>query len=74
MPSGSVPAQSSTEPPKQHLHDRVDHGHSAADLLAFCRHIRLRPHIGLELVMDHAEEALGAMLEGETTSRIDLTR
>jgi D-arabinose 1-dehydrogenase-like Zn-dependent alcohol dehydrogenase len=45
-----------------------------ADLLAFCRHIGLRPHIGLELVVDHAEEALGAMLEGETTSRIDLTR
>jgi NADPH:quinone reductase-like Zn-dependent oxidoreductase len=44
------------------------------DLLAFCQRTAIHPHIGLELPMDQAGNALRAMLDGDTAGKIVLTR
>ena len=44
------------------------------DLLAFCQHTGIGPHIALELPMDQAEKALRAMLDGDTAGKIVLTQ
>jgi D-arabinose 1-dehydrogenase-like Zn-dependent alcohol dehydrogenase len=45
-----------------------------ANLLSYLDVTGLRPQVGLELPMKHAEEAMRAMLEGETAGKIVLTR
>ena len=45
-----------------------------ADLLTFVTNTGITPEIGLELPMDRAEEGFLAMLDGNTSGKIVLTR
>ena len=45
-----------------------------ADLLAFVANAGITPEIGLELPMERAEEGFSAMLDGNTSGKIVLTR
>jgi D-arabinose 1-dehydrogenase-like Zn-dependent alcohol dehydrogenase len=44
------------------------------DLLAFVDVAGIQPEIGLELAMDRADDALKAMMDGETAGKIVLSR